>query len=203
MSTFVRTSSHSQFLESVDEHLRWECKPGIKSDWFVPKGQSILEQNSLQNTTANAATSILCLWRCSMVWCSTREQNISVQHQDEHLSVSFSIFFPDETEDCNTHTCGLPCNIAVNISLMWWQKVDALWITLMLCSNVTMSSCCVTLYHSHMFTAAFAVVFCYTISFKCGSAFNAMLLKISIFCTKIVMSISQKTLPWIILSSDD
>ncbi len=29
MSTFVRTSSHSQFLESLDEYPWQECKPGI------------------------------------------------------------------------------------------------------------------------------------------------------------------------------
>ncbi len=30
MSTFMRTSSRSQFLKSFDEYLQWECKPGSR-----------------------------------------------------------------------------------------------------------------------------------------------------------------------------
>ncbi len=37
MSTFVRTLSHSQFLESLDECPRWEYKPGINTVEYVSK----------------------------------------------------------------------------------------------------------------------------------------------------------------------
>ncbi len=34
MSTFVRTSSRSQFLESLNKYPRWECKPGTINSYI-------------------------------------------------------------------------------------------------------------------------------------------------------------------------